>query len=138
MSRRRSRSAPDGPRANEPRRYVCGHRLPALEAEVLELLLAARSPMTVAEVQDALSGPRRAHTTVSTLLTRLSERGLVTRSPRGREYEWSPAGSARELAIAALEQVLEGVEDPDAVVLGFLETVRGRRSRQRRRPRREA
>jgi predicted transcriptional regulator len=114
------------------RRYVCGHRLPALEADVLELLLAAESPMTVAEVQAALPGARRAHTTVSTLLTRLSERGLVQRGPRGRVYEWSPAGSAQELAVAALEQVLEGVEDPDAVVLGFLDSVRGKRRRQRR------
>ncbi len=116
---------------SERRRYVCGHRLPALEADVLELLLASAAPMTVAEVQEALAGDRRAHTTVSTLLTRLSDRGLVERRPRGRVYEWSPAGSAQELAITALEQVLEGVEDPDAVVLGFLDSVRGKRPRKR-------
>jgi predicted transcriptional regulator len=115
----------------EPHRYVCGHRLPALEADVLELLLRSATPMTVAEVQAALPGPRRAHTTVSTLLTRLAERGLVDRRPRARVYEWSPAGSAQELAVAALEQVLAGVDDPDAVVLGFLDTVR-----RKRRPRR--
>ena len=115
----------------EPRRYVCGHRLPAAEADVLELLLAARQPMSVAEVQEALPAPRRAHTTVSTLLTRLAERGLVDRRARGRVFEWSPAGSAQDLAVAALEQVLDGVEDPDAVVLGFLETVK-----RKRRPRR--
>lgn len=103
----------------EPRRYVCGHRLPALEADVLELLLESGEPMTVADVQAALPGERRAHTTVSTLLTRLSERGLVTRRKRDRQYEWSPAGSSQELAIAAVEKVLEGVEDPDAVLLSF-------------------
>jgi predicted transcriptional regulator len=110
---------------------VCGHRLPALEADVLELLLDADGPMTVAEVQAKLPGERRAHTTVSTLITRLNQRGLVKRRARGRVYEWSPAGNAQELAIAALEQVLEGVEDPDAVVLGFLQSVRGRRRRRR-------
>jgi predicted transcriptional regulator len=115
---------------SEGRRYVCGHRLPALEADVLELLLAAGAPMTVAEVQQALPGARRAHTTVSTLLTRLSDRRLVRRTHRGRVYEWSPAGSEQELTIAALEQVLEGIEDPDAVVLGFLDSVRSKR-RQR-------
>jgi predicted transcriptional regulator len=114
---------------SEPRRYVCGHRLPALEADVLELLLAARQPMTVAEVQEALPGARRAHTTVSTLLTRLAERGLVDRRSRGRVYEWFPAASKQELTVAALEQVLEGVEDPDAVVLGFLDNLRGKRRR---------
>jgi predicted transcriptional regulator len=112
---------------SEPRRYVCGHRLPALEADVLELLLAAPGPMTVAEVQQALAGTPRAHTTVSTLLTRLSDRGLVSRRPRDRVYEWLPAGSAQELTIAALHQVLDGVDNPDAVVLGFLDTVRGAR-----------
>jgi predicted transcriptional regulator len=114
----------------DSRRYVCGHRLPAAEADVLELLLAAQAPLTVAEVQQSLAGARRAHTTVSTLLTRLADRGLVTRRPRGREYEWSPAGTAQELTIAALHQVLAGVDDPDAVVLGFLDTVRGRRPRR--------
>lgn len=111
------------------RRYVCGHRLPALEADVLELLLAAPAPMTVGEVQDALDGNRRAHTTVSTLLTRLRDRGLVTRRARDRVYEWSPAASAQELTIAALHQVLDGVDDPDTVVLGFLDSVRGKRPR---------
>ncbi len=106
----------------EARRYVCGHRLPAMEADVLELLLASDRPMTVAEVQDELAGPRRAHTTVSTLLTRLGERGLVDRRRRGRVYEWFPSGSPQELALMALEQVLESVDDPNAVVLGFLKT----------------
>jgi len=96
---------------------------------VLELLLASERPMSVAEVQAALPGARRAHTTVSTLLTRLAERGLVERRSRDRGYEWFPAASAEELAIAALEQVLEGVEDADAVVLGFLGRRRGRPGR---------
>jgi predicted transcriptional regulator len=124
----------DGAVMSEGRRYVCGHRLPALEADVLELLLNSEAPMTVAEVQQTLTGARRAHTTVSTLLTRLADRGLVTRRPRGRVYEWSPAGTGQELTIAALHQVLEGVDDPDAVVLGFLDTVRAGQSRRPPRP----
>lgn len=117
----------------EPRRYVCGHRLPASEAEVLELLLEAPQPMTVAEVQAALPRERRAHTTVSTLLSRLAERGLARRRKRDRRYEWFPAGTPRELAIAAVEKVLEGVDDPEAVLLSFLEARRsGPRGRRRR------
>lgn len=107
-------------------RYVCGHRLPALEADVLELLLDSKGPLTVAEVRAALPGPRRAHTTVSTLLTRLVERGLVQREKRGGRYEWSPADTPEGLAISALSEVLATVEDPDAVVLGFLRSVKGR------------
>lgn len=120
----------------EPRRYVCGHRLPALEADVLELLLAANEPLTVADVQAALPGERRAHTTVSTLLSRLAERRLVERRKRERQYEWFPAGSAQELTVAALETVLEGIDDPDAVVLSFLKT-RGAGRRPRKAPPKE-
>jgi predicted transcriptional regulator len=114
----------------ERARYVCGHRLPAAEAEVLELLLASSEPMSVAEVQQKLPPPPRAHTTVSTLLTRLAERGLVIRHARGRVFEWSPAGSPRDLAVTALERVLERVEDPDAVLLGFLDSVKRKGKRQ--------
>lgn len=99
---------------------------------MLELLLESEQPLTVAEVQARLPGARRAHTTVSTLLSRLAERGLVARHKRGREFEWFAAGTREQLAIAALERVLEGVDDPDAVVLGFLESVRGRRAAARR------
>ncbi len=116
---------------SEHSRYVCGHRLPALEAEVLELLLAAPAPMTVAEVQEALSGPVRAHTTVSTLLSRLTDRELVGRRRLGRVYEWFPADSAHGLAIRALEEVLAGVDEPHAVVMGFLENLTGRKRTRR-------
>jgi predicted transcriptional regulator len=119
---------------SQRRRYVCGHRLPALEADVLELLLRSQRPMSVTEVQHALPGARRAHTTISTLLSRLADRGLVQRRSRDRVYEWFPAGSPEELAITALERVLEGVEHPDAVVLEFLNR-RGRPPARRRKER---
>lgn len=112
----------------ERRRYVCGHRLPALEADVLELLLDSERPLSVAELRAALPGPARAHTTVSTLLTRLGERGLVRREKRDGHYEWSPADTREGLAVRALQQVLDTVEDPEAVVLSFLE--RGRPPRR--------
>lgn len=117
----------------ERSRYVCGHRLPALEAGILELLLEAGRPLSVAEVQAALPGSRRAHTTVATLLARLGERRLVKRRRRGRLYEWAPADTQEGLSVAALRQVLDGVDDPEAVVMGFLESVRP--SKPKRRPR---
>lgn len=114
-------------------RYVCGHRLPQAEAEVLEALLEAGRPLTVSEMQASLGGRPRAHTTVSTLLGRLAERGLVERREERRPYAWAPAGTREELAVAALRQVLDRVEDPDAVVLGFLRSLGRRGSRRRRR-----
>jgi len=116
----------------EARRYVCGHRLPTLEADALEVLLAAEQPLTVGEVQQRLAGGRRAYayTTVATILGRLAGRGLAVQAPAGRAHRWSPAADRRGLAELALEQVLSSVEDPEAALLGFLR--RTRRARKER------
>lgn len=115
---------------SESSRYVAGHRLPGAEAEVLEVLLEAPGPLTVAELQAALGGAR-AHTTVATLLSRLADRGLVERRLRERVYEWRPVADRDGLAVAALRQVLDQLEEPGPAVLGFLEDV----ARRRRAPR---
>lgn len=112
---------------SESSRYVAGHRLPGAEAEVLEVLLDdAAGPMTVAELQAALGGAR-AHTTVATLLSRLADRGLVRRGLRERVYEWEPVADRDGLAVTALRQVLDQLEEPGPAVLGFLEDVTRRR-----------
>lgn len=113
-------------------RYVGGHRLPGAEADVLEALLDAAGPLTVSELQGALGGSR-AHTTVATLLSRLAERGLVQRSLRERVYEWKPVADRDGLAVVALRQVLDQLEEPGPAVLGFLEDVTRRPKRPRRR-----
>lgn len=101
--------------------YVAGHRLPASEAVVLEALLDAERPLLVSEVQRRLAGRRWAHTTVSTLLGRLVDRGLVIREPEGRAHRYRSSGSAGELAAAALERALEGVDDPAGALLAFID-----------------
>lgn len=111
-------------------RYVAGHRLPGAEAEVLEALLDATGPLTVGELQAALAGAR-AHTTVATLLSRLAERGLVRRGLRERVYEWQPVADRDGLAVTALRQVLDQLEEPGPAVLGFLEDVTRRRRGRR-------
>lgn len=99
---------------------IAGHRLPPAEAEVLRVLLD-HGPLLVAEVQERLAGPRRAHTTISTLLTRLAERGLVERDAEGRGHRYRAAGDESQLAVLALERALRGVDDPAAAVLAFIE-----------------
>src|SRR5215211_3120929 len=60
----------------------------SLESELLGLLARAPEPLTPAELQAQLEGPL-AYTTVSTVLARLQNKGLVTRQAvaRGFAYE---------------------------------------------------
>lgn len=99
---------------------VAGHRLPAAEAAVLKVLLAAETPLLVAEVQDRLEGRPRAHTTVITLLGRLLQRGLVRREGDSRGHRYFPAGTEQELAVAALNDVVAGIDDPAHALVAFI------------------
>lgn len=99
---------------------VAGHRLPAAEAEILRLLLAAKRPLLVAEVRDRLPGRTLAHTTVITLLGRLVKRGLVRREGDSRGHRYAPAGTEQELAIAALSNVVAGIDDPAHALVAFI------------------
>lgn len=108
---------------------VAGHRLPAAEAEVLKVLLAAGSPLLVGEVQQRLAGRQRAHTTVLTLLSRLTDRGLVDREPGGRGHRYFAAGTEQELAVEALERVLGTLDDPSDALLAFIDRLPARTRR---------
>lgn len=102
------------------RAFVAGHLLPRAEAEVLRVLLA-EGPLLVSEVRERLAGRPRAHTTVSTLLNRLVERGLAVREPEGRGHRYRAAGTEQQLAVLALERALQGVERPAEALLAFID-----------------
>ncbi len=61
----------------------------ALEREVLAELWTLENPTTPAAVLQAL-GTNLAYTTVTTILTRLWRKGLVTREEHGRGYAYAP------------------------------------------------
>lgn len=93
-----------------------------LGAEVMEVLWAAGSAMTVREVLDALNRDRSAplaYTTVMTVLTRLADKGALRRTQRGRSYAYEPV--AADTAGIAVRSVLE--EFGDAAVAHFVEQV---------------
>lgn len=66
-----------------------------LEGAVVDAL-AAGGTMTVAQVREVL-GDRLAHTTVMTALGRLADKGLVTRTRRGRGYVYALVAPVDEL-----------------------------------------
>lgn len=74
-----------------------------LGAEVMRVLWSVGEPLPVRTVLERLNGTRAeplAYTTVMTVLTRLAERGAVSRSAAGRGYNYQAVvRDAAELAV---------------------------------------
>ena len=91
----------------------------ALEAEILATLWAADEPLTPAAVQTLLGG-ELAYTTVMTALTRLHEKGVVSRGRVGRAYAYKAVLDEPGIAAAQMQQLLESGEDRRAVLARFV------------------
>jgi predicted transcriptional regulator len=91
----------------------------ALEAEILATLWAADEPLTPAAVQMLLGG-ELAYTTVMTALTRLHEKGVVSRERDGRAYAYKAVLDEPGIAAAQMQQLLESGEDRRAVLARFV------------------
>lgn len=93
-----------------------------LEHEVLAALWAAGAAQTASQVQQVLP-VSRAYTTVTTILGRLHEKGLLARERDGAAYTYLPL--VREDAVAARQfgQLLEAGADRRAVLRGFVTAI---------------
>jgi predicted transcriptional regulator len=85
-------------------------RLTELQLEIMNVLWE-RGEVSVGDVRAALK-PRHdlAHTTVSTLLTRLEKKGIVRHRAEGRQYLYSPAVEAARVQrsmMRGLSQMLD-------------------------------
>jgi BlaI family transcriptional regulator, penicillinase repressor len=104
---------------------VTGHSgaaagLGPLEAEVMGVLWRSGSPLPVREVATALNAHRRdplAYTTVMTVMSRLTAKGLLSRSRSGRRFVYAPA--VADTADIAVRDVL--AEFGDAALARFVE-----------------
>src|SRR5215472_2814718 len=103
------------------RRNIAGTRLGALEAEVLDQLWAAGEPLGARELAARLPGPRRAYTTIVTVLTHLIDKGLVQRAGDGRRFLYRPAGDPAQLTARAIENLLAAAADRRAVLAHLIE-----------------
>ena len=97
----------------------------ALEAEILAALWASDDAMTPAEVRKGIDG-NLAYTTVMTILTRLWEKELAVREPRGRAYAYRPAMSEAELVARRLQATLDGAADRSGALSHFVGTLSAR------------
>lgn len=90
-----------------------------LEAGVLAALWAAEGPLTPGEVQGALGGSL-ARTTVTTILTRLYEKGTVTRGRSGRGFAYTPTEDSPGLTARRMHTELAKEEDRSTVLARFV------------------
>lgn len=104
----------------EPESTAAGRRAPGeLESEVLAALWAAGEPVGAGTVRAQVAGDP-AYTTVLTILTRLHDKGLVTRERAGRGYLYSPVRDEAGHAAAGMRDLLEHGGDRAAVLARFV------------------
>lgn len=90
-----------------------------LESEVLTALWSAGEPVGAGVVREQVAG-EPAYTTVLTILSRLYDKGLVTRERAGRGYLYSPVRDEAGHAAAGMRDLLEHGGDRAAVLARFV------------------
>ncbi|MCM2416745.1 MULTISPECIES: BlaI/MecI/CopY family transcriptional regulator [unclassified Streptomyces] len=99
---------------------AAGRRAPGeLESEVLAALWAVGEPVAAGIVREHVTGDP-AYTTVLTILSRLHDKGLVTREKAGRGYLYSPVRDEAGHAAAGMRDLLEHGGDRAAVLARFV------------------
>lgn len=91
----------------------------SLETAVLEQLWSHPDGATPGQVHDGLTA-EVAYTTVTTILTRLWNKGLAAREQHGRSYLYRPLVSEAELAARRMGVVLEQTRDRQAALSQFV------------------
>jgi predicted transcriptional regulator len=107
-----------GPKRDEPGRRAFGQ----LEGDVLAALWAADRPLTTPEVHEVV-GQDLAYTTVATVLTRLADKGVITRRKAGRALEYAPASDEVDVASSGFRSILTRSHDRRALLQGFVESL---------------
>jgi len=93
-----------------------------LETEILAMLWAADSALSVSDVADALDG-ELAYNTVHTILTRLHTKGAVQRELIGRAHAYTPVLDDAGLAARRMRTLLDRGDDQLGVLRRFVDTL---------------
>ncbi len=99
-----------------------------LEGDVLTLLWAAQAPLTPGDVLERLDAGI-AYTTAMTILTRLWQKGMVEREPRGRAYAYRPVVTEAEFAAQRMQATLERTSDREGALSRFVGSLSDRDER---------
>ncbi|MFI1093359.1 BlaI/MecI/CopY family transcriptional regulator [Streptomyces sp. NPDC020917] len=90
-----------------------------LESAVLAALWSATGPLTSAQVNERIAGDL-AYTTVLTILSRLYDKGILTRERSGRGYAYAPVQDEAAHTAEQMRSLLEGGHDRAAVLSRFV------------------
>jgi predicted transcriptional regulator len=100
----------------------------ALEAEVMAVLQRAGRPLNATEVQTLLARGL-AYTTVVTILSRMHDKGVLTRDKDGRAFRYAPVSDEPGLVARRMHSALAGEPDHQAVLARFVDTLSERDER---------
>lgn len=90
-----------------------------LESSVLAVLWAADGPLTAAQVKEQLPG-ELAYTTVVTILSRLRDKGTLSRERVGRGFAYAPVRDEATHTAEKMYSLLEHGSDRAAVLARFI------------------
>lgn len=93
-----------------------------LEAEVLAALWTAANPLTPRQLQDAIDG-NLAYNTVHTILTRLYDKGMVSRVRLDGRSAYTPTKAASQLAAERMRAVLDQGPDRMTTLAHFVQAL---------------
>lgn len=100
----------------------------SLEHDVLSQLWTMNEAATPAEVLEALDSDL-AYTTIMTILSRLWQKGLVSRERRGRAYAYAPSVSEADLTARRMQAALNAASDRSAALTGFARSLSAREAK---------
>jgi predicted transcriptional regulator len=101
------------------------NRLGELERAIMEVLWQSPDPMTVRQVGICLTDRDLAHTTVMTVLDRLTKKGFVRRQRAGRAWRYRPAESREAYVAELMLTALDQTGDRQAALTRFARSVSG-------------
>jgi predicted transcriptional regulator len=94
-----------------------------LERAVLAVLWSAEEALSAGDVRDQLGGDEAdglSYSTVVTILSRLYDKGALTRHKDGRAFRYAPVADAAGLAARQLSALLDRQSDREAVLARFV------------------
>ena len=95
-----------------------------LEALILDVLWSSDSERTPGEVHQALSGTHDVrYSTVTTVLSRLRDKGLLDRTKTGRAYSYRPVMSRADQTAVRMQEVLALAGDPAIALSRFVDAL---------------
>jgi predicted transcriptional regulator len=107
----------------------------ALEAEILGILRSASRPLSPGDVRERITsgqGHDLSYSTVVTIISRLHDKGLLSRQRSGRGFIYTAVDEA-SLAASRMRSALGSGIDRDAVLSRFVSGLSGRDARLLRR-----